>query len=77
MFLVEELSQKKGASMTQIAMAWSLSKDGELPVRLLARVAEQLELTTGVTAPIVGTTSLKNSRGHNWYVVPFTHPSLS
>ncbi|CCM05335.1 uncharacterized protein FIBRA_07549 [Fibroporia radiculosa] len=38
---VEEIAKKKGASMAQIAIAWSLSKEG-------------------VTAPIVGTTSMKN-----------------
>ncbi|KZT67555.1 oxidoreductase [Daedalea quercina L-15889] len=38
---VEELAKKKGVSMAQIAIAWSLSNDN-------------------VTAPIVGTTSLKN-----------------
>ncbi|KAK7047649.1 hypothetical protein VNI00_006417 [Paramarasmius palmivorus] len=38
---VEELSKKKGASMAQIALAWSMAKDG-------------------VSAPIVGTTSIKN-----------------
>ncbi|KAG6872571.1 hypothetical protein C0995_008722 [Termitomyces sp. Mi166 len=37
---VEELANKKGLSMAQIALLWSLSKEG-------------------VTAPIVGTTSLK------------------
>jgi len=38
---VEEISKKKGVSTAQVALAWSMSKDG-------------------VTAPIVGTTSLKN-----------------
>ncbi|EPQ56530.1 Aldo/keto reductase [Gloeophyllum trabeum ATCC 11539] len=38
---VEELAKKKGVSMAQIAIAWSMAKDG-------------------VTAPIVGTTSLKS-----------------
>ncbi|KAG6879268.1 hypothetical protein C0992_003942 [Termitomyces sp. T32_za158] len=38
---VEELAKKKNLSMAQIAVLWSLSKDG-------------------VTAPIVGTTRLKN-----------------
>ncbi|KAG6877907.1 hypothetical protein C0993_002392 [Termitomyces sp. T159_Od127] len=38
---VEELAAKKGLTMAQIALLWSLSKDG-------------------VTAPIVGTTKLKN-----------------
>ncbi|KAI0365118.1 aldo/keto reductase [Pilatotrama ljubarskyi] len=38
---VEELANKKGVSMAQIAIAWILAKDG-------------------VTAPIVGTTSLDN-----------------
>ncbi|EMD34210.1 hypothetical protein CERSUDRAFT_97470 [Gelatoporia subvermispora B] len=38
---VDELARKKGVSMAQISIAWTLSKDG-------------------VTAPIVGTTSLKH-----------------
>lgn len=38
---VEELAQKKGISMAQVALAWILTKPG-------------------VTAPIVGTTSLGN-----------------
>ncbi|KAI0689015.1 aryl-alcohol dehydrogenase [Cytidiella melzeri] len=38
---VEEIAKKKGVSMAQIAIAWTLAKDG-------------------VTAPIVGTTSLDN-----------------
>ncbi|CAL1697806.1 unnamed protein product [Somion occarium] len=38
---VEEIAKKKGISMAQVAIAWTLAKDG-------------------VTAPIVGTTSLSN-----------------
>ncbi|EPS94270.1 hypothetical protein FOMPIDRAFT_1026254 [Fomitopsis schrenkii] len=38
---VEEIAKKKGVSMAQVAIAWSMAKDG-------------------ITAPIVGTTSLKN-----------------
>jgi aryl-alcohol dehydrogenase-like predicted oxidoreductase len=38
---VEEIAKKKGITMAQVAMAWSLGRDG-------------------VSAPIVGTTSLKN-----------------
>ncbi|KAH9830913.1 aryl-alcohol dehydrogenase [Rhodofomes roseus] len=38
---VAELAEKKGVSMAQVALGWSLSKDD-------------------VTAPIIGTTSLKN-----------------
>ncbi|KAH7338035.1 Aldo/keto reductase [Rhizoctonia solani] len=38
---VEAIAKSKGVSMAQVAIAWSLSKDG-------------------MTAPIVGTTSLKN-----------------
>ncbi|KAG6832108.1 hypothetical protein H0H87_002747 [Tephrocybe sp. NHM501043] len=38
---VEELASKKGISMAQVSIAWSLSREG-------------------VTAPIIGTTSLKN-----------------
>jgi len=41
---VEEVAKKKGISMAQVAIAWSLSKDKDL----------------GIAAPIVGTTSLKN-----------------
>jgi aryl-alcohol dehydrogenase-like predicted oxidoreductase len=40
---VEEVAQKKGISMAQVAVAWCLSKEG-------------------ITAPIVGTTSLDNLR---------------
>lgn len=40
-YSVEELAKKKGITMGQVAIAWSLSKEG-------------------VTAPIVGTTRLKN-----------------
>ncbi|KAI0727714.1 Aldo keto reductase [Fomitopsis betulina] len=38
---VEEIAKKKGVSMAQVAIAWSMAKDG-------------------ITAPIVGTTSLEN-----------------
>jgi aryl-alcohol dehydrogenase-like predicted oxidoreductase len=38
---VEEIAKKRGISMAQVAVAWSMQKDG-------------------VTAPIVGTTSVKN-----------------
>ncbi|KAJ8514446.1 hypothetical protein ONZ45_g8011 [Pleurotus djamor] len=38
---VEEIAKKKGISMAQVALAWSIAKDG-------------------VSAPIVGTTSLNN-----------------
>jgi len=51
---VEELAAKKGISMAQVAVAWSLHKDG-------------------VTAPIVGTTSLKNLED----IIAGVHVSLS
>jgi aryl-alcohol dehydrogenase-like predicted oxidoreductase len=38
---VEEISKKRGISMAQVAIAWSLGNEG-------------------VTAPIVGVTSMKN-----------------
>ncbi|ESK90783.1 aryl-alcohol dehydrogenase [Moniliophthora roreri MCA 2997] len=38
---VEEIAKKKGVSMAQVALAWSMAKDG-------------------VSAPIVGTTSIEN-----------------
>jgi aryl-alcohol dehydrogenase-like predicted oxidoreductase len=37
---VEEIAKKRGISMAQVAIAWSMSKDG-------------------VTAPVVGTTSVE------------------
>jgi aryl-alcohol dehydrogenase-like predicted oxidoreductase len=40
-FSVEEIAKAHNISMAQVAIAWSLSKDG-------------------MTAPIIGTTSLKN-----------------
>ncbi|KAF8212128.1 aryl-alcohol dehydrogenase [Mycena galopus ATCC 62051] len=54
---VEELAKKKGASMAQIALAWCMAKDGMSnvkPQRL------KINILAGVTAPIVGTTSLEN-----------------
>ncbi|KAF8911474.1 aryl-alcohol dehydrogenase [Gymnopilus junonius] len=51
---VEEVATKKGISMAQVAVAWSLHKDG-------------------VTAPIVGTTSLKNLED----IIAGVHVSLS
>ncbi|KAF9565585.1 Aldo keto reductase [Agrocybe pediades] len=51
---VEEVANKKGISMAQVAIAWSLHKEG-------------------VTAPIVGTTSLKNLED----IIAGVHVSLS
>ncbi len=40
-YRVREVAERKGASMAQVAIAWTLSKDG-------------------VSAPIIGSTNLKN-----------------
>ncbi|TFY64458.1 hypothetical protein EVJ58_g2622 [Rhodofomes roseus] len=59
---VEEISKKKGVSMAQVALAWSFSKDGTYP-RLACSfkdIGAERKTFAGVTAPIVGTTSLKN-----------------
>lgn len=58
-YSVEELAKKKGVSMAQISIAWSLSKDGTSRLRphcLLLWLTRCLV----VSAPIVGTTSLKH-----------------
>ena len=61
---MEELAKKKSVSMAQIAVAWSMAKDGESSLgRLVGRHFAESTLPrvcAGVTAPIVGTTSLKN-----------------
>jgi aryl-alcohol dehydrogenase-like predicted oxidoreductase len=56
-FSVESVAKKMNISMAQVATAWSLSKEGRtiLDLRLFS-----LNLGAGVTAPIVGTTSVQN-----------------
>lgn len=46
--------------MAQIAIAWSLSKEGEYLEVLCWRTTGSIMAGAGVAAPIVGTTSLKN-----------------
>lgn len=59
---IEELANKKGVSMAQIACAWVVNRDGNRPpsVYFLMHVHPHLLIETGVTAPIVGTSSLQN-----------------
>ncbi|THH12779.1 hypothetical protein EW146_g7376 [Bondarzewia mesenterica] len=64
---VEEIAKKRDITMAQVALAWCLAKDGTHPIAL--RCLSQLSSTSshflepqnkGVSAPIVGTTNLKN-----------------
>ncbi len=59
---VEELAKKRNAKMAQIATAWAMQKDGALSFRTLSLLASYNDFSFNpcVTAPIVGTTSLKN-----------------
>ena len=59
-FRVEEIAKKKGVSMAQIATAWVMAKDGKNLLLLARKCPELIPVHVGVTAPIVGTTSLKN-----------------
>lgn len=56
---VEEIAKKKGISMAQVAVAWSLGKEGECTA-LTVQIVLFSNSAIGVSAPIVGTTSLKN-----------------
>lgn len=56
---VQELAERKSVSMAQIATAWMMAKDGKYYCCCIPRSDWRLYLL-GVTAPIVGTTSLKN-----------------
>jgi len=55
---VQEIAKKRDVSMAQIALAWILSKEGMLILNRCVR-PEMFTLRLGVTAPIVGTTSLE------------------
>lgn len=55
---IEEIAKKRGVSMAQVNIAWLLSKDGTFP--LFFSLLIDLTAVAGVSAPIVGTTSLKN-----------------
>ena len=56
-FSVESVAKKMNISMAQVAIAWNLSKEGRV-IRDLPITG--LNIGTGVTAPIVGTTSIQN-----------------
>lgn len=72
---VEEIAKKKGVSMAQISVAWSLAKDGKI---YILHVINRLQICSttlaGVSAPIVGTTSLKNLE--EMIGMPTPHPSI-
>lgn len=55
---VEELAKKKGVTMAQLALAWSLSKEGESLISVIMLLKTHRNI--GVVAPVVGTTSIKN-----------------
>ena len=58
---VEEVAKAKGVSMAQLSLAWIMSKPGEL-IYVFSDVMDALieHDILGVTAPIIGTTSLDN-----------------
>jgi aryl-alcohol dehydrogenase-like predicted oxidoreductase len=50
-------------SMAQVAVAWSLAQEGTIKPQsdiYVSLFMAELPVYTGVTAPIVGTTSIKN-----------------
>ncbi|KAF4611803.1 hypothetical protein D9613_003718 [Agrocybe pediades] len=57
---VEEVANKRGISMAQVAIAWVLSKEGTVTRFSQSLSSYASASNSGVTAPIVGTTSLKN-----------------
>jgi len=54
---VEKLAKKKGITMAQVALAWILTKDGGWFFTFM-QVLDPCN-SPGVSAPIVGTTSLE------------------
>ena len=56
-YRVEEIAKKRNIKMAQVAIAWTLSKDGLLDYSF--RMAPHL-LQSVITAPVIGTTSLEN-----------------
>lgn len=58
---IEEIAKKKNVSMAVVATAWALHKDGQFEQYHLLDVSAILILyNSGITAPIIGTTSLDN-----------------
>jgi aryl-alcohol dehydrogenase-like predicted oxidoreductase len=54
---VEEIAKKREISMAQVSIAWSLSKEGGV---ISSESASVLFIIEGISAPIVGTTSIAN-----------------
>lgn len=58
---VGEVAKAKGISMAQVSLAWVMSKPGELIYVFSDDIDGLIEYAiSGVTAPIIGTTSLDN-----------------
>ncbi|KAJ7859128.1 Aldo/keto reductase [Mycena olivaceomarginata] len=55
--MVEEIAKKREISMAQVSIAWSLSKEGGVISSESASLSFVIE---GISAPIVGTTSIAN-----------------
>lgn len=61
MIRVEEVAKKRGISMAQVAIAWTLSKEGGfIHMMTTATLSDWLKRFTVVSAPIVGATTVKN-----------------
>lgn len=57
---IEELAKKHNASMAQISLAWVMAKDGSSLFDVTDEIGSLPVLANaGVTAPIIGTTSLE------------------
>jgi len=69
---VEEVAKKKGISMAQVAIAWCLSKEGKCLCLLSSNPGANEIRFLGVTAPIIGTTSMKHLKDTIGMLVP--HP---
>ena len=59
-FSVEQVAKKHNASMAQVSLAWIMSRPGMSCLSLVYQSTSSRIFVVGVTAPIVGTTSLDN-----------------
>ena len=60
-FRVERIAKAKGISMAQVSLAWIMSQEGMYFSIVFSFLASlNIQTSKGVTAPVVGTTSLEN-----------------
>lgn len=56
---IEEVAKKHGATMAQVALAWTMAKDGTYTLQLSVCRPVLIAADIAVSAPIIGTTSLE------------------